>query len=97
VGILRASFRKFPCIECQPIIDVLSEIKAIEVRILQSRFTNMSLLKIPLILSSAIGVHLSLTPPNAPPTKNEVVHDNFNEWVLIQHVKYGLIASKVMV
>lgn len=56
---------------------------------------NMSLLKIPLILSSAIGVHISLTPPNAPPSKNEVVHNTLNEQVLILHVKYGLSAAKV--
>ncbi|KAG2138052.1 uncharacterized protein EDB93DRAFT_1090832 [Suillus bovinus] len=55
----------------------------------------MSLLKIPLILSSAVAVHVALTPPHAPP-KNEVVHDNFNEWVIIQHVKYGLPISKIV-
>lgn len=57
---------------------------------------KMSLLKIPLILSSAVAVHVALTPPHAP-SKNEVVHDTFNEWVIIQHVRYGLPISKVPV
>lgn len=55
----------------------------------------MSLLKIPLILSSAVAVHVALTPPHAP-SKNEVVHDTFNEWVIIQHVKYGLPIAKIV-
>ncbi|OAX43340.1 hypothetical protein K503DRAFT_862314 [Rhizopogon vinicolor AM-OR11-026] len=56
----------------------------------------MTLLKIPLILSSALGVHVSLTPPNAPPSKTEVVYDTFNEWVITQHVNYGLLAFKTV-
>jgi hypothetical protein len=56
----------------------------------------MALLKIPLILSSAVAVHVALTPPHAP-SKSEVVHDTFNEWVIIQHVKYGLPIAKVPV
>jgi len=56
----------------------------------------MSLLKIPLIVSSAIAVHVALSPPHAPP-KNEVVHDTFNEWIIIQHIKYGLPIAKVPV
>ncbi|KAG2128983.1 hypothetical protein DEU56DRAFT_741644 [Suillus clintonianus] len=55
----------------------------------------MSLFKIPLILSSAIAVHVALTPPHAP-AKSEVVHDTFNEWVIIQHVKYGLPIAKII-
>ncbi|KAG1805201.1 uncharacterized protein BJ212DRAFT_1486503 [Suillus subaureus] len=55
----------------------------------------MSLLKIPLILSSAVAVHVALSPPHAPP-KSEVVHDNFNEWVIIQHIKYGLPIAKIV-
>ncbi|KAG1893461.1 uncharacterized protein F5891DRAFT_1196409 [Suillus fuscotomentosus] len=55
----------------------------------------MSLLKIPLILSSAVAVHVALTPPHAP-SKSEVVHDTFNEWVIIQHVRYGLPISKIV-
>lgn len=54
-----------------------------------------SLLKIPLILSSAVAVHVALTPPHAP-SKSEVVHDTFNEWVIIQHVKYGLPTAKII-
>jgi len=57
----------------------------------------MSLLKIPLILSSAIAVQISLTPPNAPPSNKELVYNTFNEWILTQHVKYGLSATKVLV
>lgn len=56
---------------------------------------KMSLLKIPLILSSAVAVHVALTPPHAP-SKSEVVHDTFNEWVIIQHVRYGLPISKIV-
>ncbi|KAG0702395.1 hypothetical protein DFH29DRAFT_805025 [Suillus ampliporus] len=56
----------------------------------------MSLLKIPLILSSAIAVHIAFTPPHAT-SKNDVIHANsFNEWVIIQHVKYGLPITKVV-
>ncbi|KAG1719136.1 uncharacterized protein EDB91DRAFT_1089513 [Suillus paluster] len=55
----------------------------------------MSLLKIPLILSSAIAVHVAFTPPQVA-SKNEVVHDTFNEWVIIQHVKYGLPITKAV-
>jgi len=55
----------------------------------------MSLLKIPLIVSSAIAVHVALSPPHAPP-KNEVVHDTFNEWIIIQHIKYGLPIAKIV-
>ncbi|KAG1891972.1 hypothetical protein F4604DRAFT_1696661 [Suillus subluteus] len=56
---------------------------------------KMSLLKIPLIISSAVAVHVALSPPHAPP-KNEVVHDNFNEWIIIQHIKYGLPIAKIV-
>ncbi|KAG2112102.1 Isoprenylcysteine carboxyl methyltransferase family-domain-containing protein [Suillus clintonianus] len=55
----------------------------------------MSLLKVPLILSSAIAVHISLTPPNHP-LNNEVVHQTLIEWIIIQDVKYGLPLAKIV-
>ncbi|KAG0702664.1 Isoprenylcysteine carboxyl methyltransferase family-domain-containing protein [Suillus ampliporus] len=55
----------------------------------------MSLLKIPLILSSAIAVHVSLTPPNHP-SNNEVVRQTLVEWIIIKDVKYGLPLAKAV-
>ncbi|KAG1763174.1 hypothetical protein EDD22DRAFT_777427 [Suillus occidentalis] len=54
----------------------------------------MSLLKIPFILSSAVAVHVALTPPHAPP-KSEVVHDTFNEWNYAQIVYWGVSLAEI--
>ncbi|KAG2125657.1 hypothetical protein DEU56DRAFT_565267 [Suillus clintonianus] len=54
-----------------------------------------SLLKIPLILSSPLALHVSGTPPNTP-TSNDVVHYNPIEWVLTQDIKYGLPLAKAL-
>jgi len=53
----------------------------------------MSLLKIPLILSSAAAMQVSLTPPN-PSSINEVVHNTSNERTLLWLIKYGLPYAK---
>ncbi|KAG0696454.1 hypothetical protein DFH29DRAFT_812965 [Suillus ampliporus] len=53
----------------------------------------MSLLKVPLFLSSAIAVHVASTPPNAS-LSNEVVHGTLNEWIIAKQVKYGLPIAK---
>ncbi|EGO19265.1 hypothetical protein SERLADRAFT_479650 [Serpula lacrymans var. lacrymans S7.9] len=39
----------------------------------------MSLLKLPFILSSAIGINVAYTPPNAPPGKDEMLKPSFRE------------------
>ncbi|KAG1724487.1 hypothetical protein EDB19DRAFT_1834169 [Suillus lakei] len=52
-----------------------------------------SLLKIPLILSSPLALHVSTTPPHTP-TNNDVVHYNPIEWFLIQDINYGLPLAK---
>ncbi|KAG0696461.1 Isoprenylcysteine carboxyl methyltransferase family-domain-containing protein [Suillus ampliporus] len=54
----------------------------------------MSLLKVPLFLSSAIAVHVACTPPNAP-LSNDVVHKTLNEWIIAKHVKYWFPITKV--
>jgi hypothetical protein len=55
----------------------------------------MTLLKIPLILSSAIVVHVANTAPHNP-SSNEVVHQTFNEWISMKDLKWGLPISKVL-
>ncbi|KAG1747638.1 hypothetical protein EDB19DRAFT_278880 [Suillus lakei] len=52
-----------------------------------------SFLKIPLILSSAIALHVSFTTENVPSTK-EVVRQTFNEWIFTRLVKYGFPTIK---
>ncbi|KAG1813892.1 uncharacterized protein BJ212DRAFT_1274857 [Suillus subaureus] len=47
-----------------------------------------SLLKVPLILSSAIALHVSFTTENVPSSK-EVIRQTFNEWIFTRLVKYG--------
>ncbi|KAG1886253.1 hypothetical protein F4604DRAFT_1572604 [Suillus subluteus] len=55
-----------------------------------------SLLKVPLILSSAIMLQISLTPPHVPPSK-EIIHQTFNEWVFTRTIKYGFPVLKASV
>ncbi|KAG1819053.1 uncharacterized protein BJ212DRAFT_70633 [Suillus subaureus] len=55
---------------------------------------KMSLLKIPLIFLSAVAVHVAFTPPHTP-SKGEIV-DTFNDWIFIQHIKYGLPTTKII-
>ena len=57
--------------------------------------SNMTLLKIPLILSSAIVVHVANTAPHNP-SSNEVVHQTFNEWISMKDLKWGLPIFKVL-
>lgn len=52
-----------------------------------------SLLKVPLILLSAITQQVSLTPPNVPSSK-EIIHQTFNEWVFTQLIAYGFPLMK---
>lgn len=57
----------------------------------------MSLVKIPLIIASAIGVHCSTTSPSQPPSKEEKVVpstslESFSRWVLELHAM-GFIKS----
>lgn len=52
-----------------------------------------SLLKVPLILSSAIALHVSFTTGNLPSSK-EVVRQTFNEWIFTLLVKYGFPTIK---
>jgi len=56
----------------------------------------MSLLKIPLILSSAIATQVSLSPPSSP-SSNEVVRRTLNEQIIIWHVKHRLLFARVTV
>ncbi|OJA12966.1 hypothetical protein AZE42_04704 [Rhizopogon vesiculosus] len=56
---------------------------------------NMSLLKIPLLLLSAIAVHVSITAPHHP-SSDEIVHKSFVEWVIVLDVKYGLPITKAV-
>ncbi|KAG2069497.1 hypothetical protein BDR04DRAFT_1021394 [Suillus decipiens] len=53
-----------------------------------------SLLKVPLILSSAIMQQISMTPPNVASSK-EIVHKTFNEWVLTQLIIYGAVYQTI--
>jgi len=56
----------------------------------------MSLLKIPLILLSAVAIQISFTPPNHS-SGNEVVHihNMLSERILLHIEKYGLSFAKV--
>lgn len=54
-----------------------------------------SLLKVPLILLSAITLQVSFTPPNVP-SSNEIIHQTFNEWVLAQFIRYWLPVMKAI-
>jgi len=54
-----------------------------------------SLLKVPLILSSAIAMHVALTPLHSASSDDNVVLDTFNEFIITLHVKYGLTMAKV--
>ncbi|OJA16503.1 hypothetical protein AZE42_11851 [Rhizopogon vesiculosus] len=49
----------------------------------------MSLLKIPLILSSAVAMHVSLTRPNQS-LSSEVVRNPLSERIMLRLLKYGL-------
>ncbi|OJA20358.1 hypothetical protein AZE42_12755 [Rhizopogon vesiculosus] len=49
----------------------------------------MSLLKIPLILSSAVAMQVSFTRPNQS-LSSEVVRNTFSERILLRVIKYGL-------
>ncbi|KAG1839988.1 hypothetical protein DFJ58DRAFT_708629 [Suillus subalutaceus] len=53
-----------------------------------------SLLKISLILSPPIAMHVAFTPPHTP-TSDDVVHENFIEWILFWDINYGLSITKV--
>ncbi|KAG1840283.1 hypothetical protein DFJ58DRAFT_667220 [Suillus subalutaceus] len=53
-----------------------------------------SLLKVPLILLSAIAQQISFTAPNVPPS-TEIIHQTFNEWVLSRHIVYGAIRQTI--
>jgi protein-S-isoprenylcysteine O-methyltransferase Ste14 len=55
----------------------------------------MSLFKVPLILSYATALHVSLTPPSTL-SRNEVVHNTSNERTLHLHTKYWLPFEKVL-
>jgi protein-S-isoprenylcysteine O-methyltransferase Ste14 len=52
-----------------------------------------SLLKVLLILSSAIALHVSFTTENVPSNK-EVVRQTFNEWIFTRLVKYAFPTIK---
>ncbi|KAG1886254.1 hypothetical protein F4604DRAFT_70747 [Suillus subluteus] len=54
-----------------------------------------SLLKVPLILSSAITEQISLTPPNVPPSK-EVIQKTFIEWIFTWTIIYGFPVMKAI-
>ncbi|KAG1726618.1 uncharacterized protein EDB91DRAFT_57624 [Suillus paluster] len=54
-----------------------------------------SLLKIPLILSSPLALHVAGTPPNTP-TSYDIVHYSSIEWILMQDTKYGLPLAKAL-
>ncbi|KAG1821851.1 uncharacterized protein BJ212DRAFT_1209306, partial [Suillus subaureus] len=54
-----------------------------------------SLLKVPLILSPPIAMHVAFTPPHTP-TSDDVVHENFIEWILLQDINYGLPITKAV-
>jgi hypothetical protein len=55
---------------------------------------KMSLLKIPLILSSAAAMQVSLTSPNHS-SSNEVVSNPLSERIMRRILKYGLSFAKV--
>lgn len=52
-----------------------------------------SLLKVPLILSSAIALHVTFTTENVP--SNKEVHQTFNERIITLLAKYGFPAIKI--
>ncbi|KAG2116213.1 hypothetical protein BD769DRAFT_1065804 [Suillus cothurnatus] len=52
-----------------------------------------SLLKVLLILSSAIALHVSFTTENVPSNK-EVVRQTFNEWIFTRLVRYAFPTIK---
>ncbi|KAG1864875.1 hypothetical protein F4604DRAFT_1957043 [Suillus subluteus] len=54
-----------------------------------------SLLKIPLILSPPIAMHVAFTPPHTP-TSDDIVHENLIEWILLQDANYGLPITKAI-
>lgn len=53
-----------------------------------------SLIKVPLILSSAIALHVSFTTDNVPSSK-EVIRQTFNERIFTRLVKYGFPTIKL--
>ncbi|OJA19097.1 hypothetical protein AZE42_10047 [Rhizopogon vesiculosus] len=53
----------------------------------------MSLLKIPLLLSSAIAAQVASTAPNKP-SSNEIVHQTFIGWISMKDLKWGLPLTK---
>ncbi|OAX43339.1 ICMT-domain-containing protein [Rhizopogon vinicolor AM-OR11-026] len=53
----------------------------------------MSLLKIPLILSSAAAMQVSLTPPNHS-SSSEVIRNPISERIMLRLIKYGLFFAK---
>lgn len=55
----------------------------------------MSCLKIPLLLSSAVAVHVASTAPYNP-SGNEIVHQTVNEWITMMDFKLGLPLSKAL-
>ncbi|KAG1804373.1 hypothetical protein EV424DRAFT_304179 [Suillus variegatus] len=62
----------------------------------QFHFMKMaSLIKVPLILSSAITQQISFTPPNVPSSK-EIIHQTFNEWVFTGLIMYGFPVVKAI-
>ncbi|KAG2144797.1 hypothetical protein BD769DRAFT_1597754 [Suillus cothurnatus] len=54
-----------------------------------------SLLKIPLILSPPVAMHVAFTPPHTP-TSDDAVHENFIEWILHYDINYGLPITKAI-
>lgn len=54
-----------------------------------------SLLKVPLILSPPIAMHVAFTPPHTP-TNGDVVHENFIERILVHDISYGLSITKAI-
>jgi protein-S-isoprenylcysteine O-methyltransferase Ste14 len=55
---------------------------------------NMLLLKIPLLLTSMIGVHITATAPQAPAPENERVPSGIHEVFICAH-KWPLVIAKV--
>ncbi|KAG2341998.1 hypothetical protein BDR05DRAFT_976682 [Suillus weaverae] len=53
-----------------------------------------SLLKVSLILLSAITQQVSFTPPNIPSSK-ETIHQTFNEWVFTRLIIYGTMRQAI--
>ncbi|KAG2099902.1 uncharacterized protein F5147DRAFT_839362 [Suillus discolor] len=54
-----------------------------------------SLIKVPLILSSAITQQVTFTPPNVPLSK-EIIPQTFNEWVFTGLIIYGFPVVKAI-